>query len=105
MNAPVSQVQRSYMLSDMSANTSTKTDKSADYSLEQLEAIWLEFQRHGQAHCPLEGGELEITLKEHPIETKDSDDSHQPTEVYVQSKAGKRAIYRPQDNTVNAWVE
>lgn len=93
------------MSADTSTQSKTKTDTQADYNLEQLEAIWLEFQRHGQVHCPLEGGVLEITLKEHPIETDNPDSTHQPVEVYIQSKAGKRAVYRPQDNTVHAWIE
>jgi len=77
-------------------NTSTS---QADYSLEQLEAIWLDYQKIGQATCPIDGVRLEIELVNHPV---DGDDV---AEVYVKSPRGKSAIYRPSDSTVRAWVE
>lgn len=82
-------------------NTTTpaQNDNQADYNLEQLEAIWLEYQRNGQATCPLDGVRLEIELVNHPV------DGHDVAEVYVKSPRGKSAIYRPSDSTVRAWIE
>lgn len=80
--------------------TTPQADYSADYSLEQLEAIWLEYQKAGQATCPIDGVRLEIELVNHPVEG-----SSDVAEVYVKSPRGKSAIYRPSDSTVRAWIE
>jgi hypothetical protein len=75
-------------------------DKHTDYNLEQLEAIWLEYQHIGQATCPFDGVRLEIELVNHPFEGES-----EVAEVYVKSPRGKSAIYRPSDSTVRAWIE
>lgn len=84
---------------DSQTNDRQTNDSQADYTLEQLEAIWLEYQKIGQTTCPIDGVRLEIELVNHPV---DGDDV---TEVYVKSPRGKSAIYRPSDSTVRAWIE
>jgi hypothetical protein len=80
------------------------TTTTPDYTLEQLEVIWLEYQQIGQATCPIDGVRLEIELVNHPAE--DQPEHHSDVaEVYVKSPRGKSAIYRPSDSTVRAWSE
>jgi hypothetical protein len=84
----------------MDNTTTPASNQPADYSLEQLEAIWLDYQRVGQATCPIDGVRLEIELVNHPVEG-----GSDIAEVYVKSPRGKSAIYRPGDSTVRAWIE
>lgn len=67
------------------------------FTEDELEAIWMEFQRDGHATCPYDGAELALELNE---------DAPRPTLTVRCPAGGRSGTFSPPDTEdVQAWAE
>lgn len=74
-----------------------RNEDAGRFTQEELEAIWLQYQRDGAAACPYDGAELVLEV---------ADDAPRP-EVRVHCPSGgRRGAFAPPDSEdVQAWAE
>lgn len=67
------------------------------FTEDELEAIWMEFQRDGHAVCPYDGAELALELRE---------DAPRPMLTVRCPVGGRSGTFSPPDTEdVQAWAE